>query len=265
VKLFWIVTIIAFLPFGAYGQSANDRNTSAVPVLVELFTSEGCSSCPPADGLLQQMDASQPVPGTQLIVISEHVDYWDHDGWKDPYSSASLTERQTGYVRSLGLNTAYTPQMIVDGATELKARGNEQLIQALQKAATAPKLSVRIGSLGLEGASPTVLHARVEVDGASKKHGGDIYLVVALDRAESQVLRGENKGRQLAHVSVAEEFTKIGKLEKQGTFSKDVQIKLKPEIDPANLRVIVFVQEPGLGKVLGAALQKNTSKVASAM
>ena len=258
MKLFWVLMVIAYTPRGTYGQTA--QNSSPVPILVELFTSEGCSSCPPADDLLQRMDASQPAPGAQLIVLSEHVDYWNHDGWKDPYSSPSLTERQSGYVRALGLNTAYTPQMIVDGASELKASGSQQLIQALQKATSAPKIPVRISSVRVESA---LLQAHVEVDGTSQKHNADIYIVVARDHAESQVLRGENSGRHLAHVAVAEDFTRIGKLEKQKSFSKDIQIKLKPGIEPSNIRVIAFVQESGPGKIVGAALQKNTNSVAT--
>jgi hypothetical protein len=242
-------------------QAQNVPNTSTVPILVELFTSEGCSSCPPADDLLQQMDNSQPVPGAQLIVLSEHVDYWNHDGWKDPYSSSSLTERQKAYVHSLALNTAYTPQMIVDGATELKATGSQQIIQILQEAAAAPKIPVRISSLRADSSSPRLLQAHIEVDGASQQQSADIYVAVALDRAESQVSRGENSGRHLVHVAVTEEFTRIGKLEKQKSFNKDVQLKLKPGLEPPNLRLIAFVQASRQGKVLGAALQKMTNNV----
>ena len=87
------------------------------------------------------MDALQPVPGTQLIVLSEHVDYWNHDGWTDPYSSASITDRQSAYVRALGLNTPYTPQFLVDGTEELQAHNNEQVVQLLQKAAVRSESS----------------------------------------------------------------------------------------------------------------------------
>jgi hypothetical protein len=250
--------MIASTPGWMSGQTT--QNSSQVPILVELFTSEGCSSCPPADDLLQQMDASQPAPGAQLIVLSEHVDYWNHDGWKDPYSSPSLTERQSGYVRALGLNTAYTPQMIVDGVSELKATGSQQLIQSLQKATSAPKIPVRISSVRVEAA---LVRAHVEVDGTFQKHNADIYVVIALDRAESQVLRGENSGRHLAHVAVAEDVSRIGKLEKQKSFSKDIQIKLKPTIEPSNIRVIAFVQESGPGKIVGVALHKNSDSVVS--
>jgi hypothetical protein len=254
---FRALAVLLVLSCVAAGDDGRAADAAAPPVLIELFTSEGCSSCPPADEFLEQMDAAQPVPGVQLIVLSEHVDYWNHDGWKDPYSSASLTERQSGYVRSLRLNTAYTPQFIVDGVNELKGSG-PAVTQTLLKASATPKVAVRINSLRFESGSPGLLKAHIDVDGTSQKHSAEIFVVIALDHAESQVLRGENTGRHLTHVAVAQEFIKIGKLEKQKPFSQDLQVKLKSGTDPANIRIIAFVQEPGLGKVLGTALQKIT-------
>jgi hypothetical protein len=235
--------------------TSKTSGAAAHPILVELFTSEGCSSCPPADALLQKMDTSQPVDASQLIVLSEHVDYWDHDGWKDPHSSAALTERQVAYVKSLGLTTPYTPQMIVDGTSEVHANNPEQLNKVLQEATFAPKIPVRIGEVKLEG-TPGVLGTRIEADGYSDKRSADVYVATVLDRVESQVLHGENGGKHLTHVAVVLEIRKVGKLSGGKSFGENVQLKLKPGMDSKNVRIVAFVQEPGLGKVLGAALRR---------
>lgn len=241
------------------GDSTSAAKTpSPTPVLIELFTSEGCSSCPPVDVLLKNLDAAQPIPGAQLIVLSEHVTYWDHDGWKDPNSSAALTERQNSYEAALGQNQLYTPQLIVDGTHEVKAGDPKQIEETLQKAAATPKVPVRIGEVTVDAGNPAVLRARVETDANSEKHNADVYLAVALDHVESQVLRGENGGRHLVHVAVVQELTKVGKLPKGKSFAQDVQLKLKPGTDPKNLRLVALVQESGPGKVLGAALRKPT-------
>jgi hypothetical protein len=205
------------------------------------------------------MDTSQPVPGVQLIVLSEHVDYWDHDGWKDPNSSAALTERQAAYVRALGLKTAYTPQIIVDGTSEMRANDRQQVNQVLHEATTAPKVPVRIGEVSVESGNPGVLRARIEVDGNSDKHNADVYVAIVLDRVESQVLHGENGGRHLTHVAVVQQLTRVGKLKKGQTFSETAQLKLKPGTDPKNVRIVAFVQESGPGRILGAALRKPAS------
>lgn len=249
------VTDARNMPAATTAKASDTSSASAHPILVELFTSEGCSSCPPADALLQKMDTSQPVDGTQLIVLSEHVDYWDHDGWKDPHSSAALTERQVSYVKSLGLTTPYTPQMIVDGTSEVHANNPEQLNKVLQDDASIPKIPVRIGKVKFEGV-PTVLGTRVEAEGYFDKRSADVYVATALDRVESQVLRGENGGRHLTHVAVVLEIKKIGKLSKGKSFGENVQLKLKSGTDSTNVRIVAFVQEPGFGRVLGAALRK---------
>jgi hypothetical protein len=236
--------------------TAEISSADAHPVLVELFTSEGCSSCPPADALLQTWDTSPPIAGAQVIVLSEHVDYWDHDGWKDPNSSAALTERQAAYVRALKLKTPYTPQLIVDGTSEMRANDLQEPDKVFHEAAAAPKIPVRIGEVSVDPGNPAVLRTRIEADGNSGKHNADIFVAVALDRVESQVLRGENGGRRLTHVAVVLQLTKIGKLPKGKTFDETVQLKLKPGTDPKNVRIVAFVQEPGPGRLLGAALRR---------
>ena len=239
--------------------SAETTDRDSHPILVELFTSEGCSSCPPADALLQKLDTSQPVAGAQLIVLSEHVDYWDHEGWKDPNSSSAMTERQIAYVHALGLNTPYTPQIIVDGTSEMRANDSQQVEKVFHEAAAAAKVPVRIGEVSVDGGNPGVLRTRIEADGTSDKHSADVYVAIALDRVESQVLHGENGGQHLTHVAVVQQITKVGKLPKGNSFGETVQLNLKLGTDPKNLRIVAFVQEPGPGRLLGAALRKPTS------
>lgn len=243
----------------AAGQSqapAARSSKQLTPVLIELFTSEGCSSCPPADAFLSQMDSSQPIPGAQAIVLSEHVDYWNHDGWADPFSSSFFTERQENYVRALQGSSPYTPQMIVNGNAEVLLSEPARLKQTFLNAAKSPRLPVSISTLTIESGSPPTLHAHIDVDGASASQSADVFAVVALNQAESQVLHGENGGRHLSHTAVALDLVRIGRLEKGKPFSHDFQTRLKPGVDPDNLRLIVFVQDPGPGQVLGAALRQ---------
>jgi hypothetical protein len=202
------------------------------------------------------MDGSQPFPGGQLIVLSEHVDYWDHDGWKDPASSPAMTERHAAYIHALGLQAPYTPQMIIDGTSVVPVGDPQQITKIFQIDAATPKVPVRIGEMNIEAGNPGLLQARIEVDGSSDKRNGDVYVAIALDRVESQVLHGENGGRRLTHVAVVQQLTKIGKLQRGKSFDETVRLKLKPGTDPKNVRVVVFVQEPGPGRLLGAALWK---------
>ena len=239
---------LSLSPSLSANQPAPPPDQPPVPILIELFTSEGCSSCPPVDEFVRHIDESQPVAGAQLIVLSEHVDYWDHDGWKDKYSSAQFTERQNGYVHAMNLQTAYTPQMVVDGYIELKG-SSADIEQTFAKELKVAKIPVRITSAKID--APSQLRVKIEAD-APEKHGGAVWVAVALDHAASQVSAGENSGKQLQHVAVVEELRKVGKLDKGKPFAQDIAVKLKPDTDPKNLRIIAFIQESNEGKVLGA-------------
>ncbi len=244
-----------------YGENAPAKPiTPAKPILVELFTSEGCSSCPPADTFLQNLDDKQPIPGAQFIVLSEHVDYFNHDGWTDPYSSHAMTDRQTNYAHVLKIDSPYTPQILVDGTGELDLNQPEQMDLVMKIATATPMIPISIGPINTETKNPLKLQFHVDVDASSAKHNADIYVAVALDHAASHVLRGENKGHDLTHVAVVLYLEKIGKVGKGSTFSKDAEVNMKSGIDAQGLRVIVFAQQPGPGEIIGAAMQKESTR-----
>jgi hypothetical protein len=226
-----------------------------IPVLVELFTSEGCSSCPPADALLSKLDR-QPADGAELVVLSEHVDYWNHLGWRDPYSSHSYSERQTAYADRLGLSSIYTPQMVVDGSIEFVGSSARSADEAFVQALGAPKIPVRLSSITLERAN--ILRAHIETEALTDSFGSrdaDVYVAVALNHVESEVSRGENGGLRLAHTAVVRTLLKIGTVELGQNFVRDVQLKLQSGTDSHNLRLIAFLQLPHQGRVIGAAVQ----------
>jgi hypothetical protein len=226
------------------------------PVVIELFTSEGCSSCPPADALLQKLDQSQPVSGAELIVMSEHVDYWNHIGWTDPYSSHESTERQGAYANHFGLNTVYTPQMVVDGNFELVGSDERRAVQAVREAAMLKKAPVCV-SLGASDDKTANIH--VEAGPLASSRGGaqsaNVFLGIADDSDESQVSRGENAGRTLRHVAVLRDLTRIGTVNAADPFSRDLKLNLNSK-RPRNLRIVVIIQEPKVGKILGAAFMR---------
>jgi len=206
---------------------------SRTPVLVELFTSEGCSSCPPADRMLEQLDS-------KVIVLSEHVTYWNQGGWKDPFSSAEMTARQAVYGRIFTLESVYTPEMVVDGETQFNGSDARKATEALQKAAQKKKADVKIGRS--EGG------LRIEVENAPAS--APVYLALAEDSGASEVAAGENQGRHLHHVAVVRSIQKIGAVKRGVPFTKVMELPRATN----SQRIVVFVQESGQGRVSGVAM-----------
>lgn len=225
--------------------------SAAKPVLLELFTSEGCSSCPPADALLQKLDKDQPLDGVELIVLSEHVDYWNHGGWKDPYSSRAISERQEAYARQLGTEDIYTPQLVVDGTREVVGSNWPKAKGAILRSIERPKLPV-ILSLQRTGEREQ-LHIEVPPSGDVPR--GDVYLALATDRAPARVAQGENAGRELSHVAVLSSLKKIGSITATKGLSVDLPVSAKSE--RVSSRTIAFVENPANHQILGAAQTKR--------
>src|SRR5246500_1417538 len=156
-----LTTILSFRYIHAATIPAgpNRIDTARSAVLVELFTSEGCSSCPPADALLERLDRSQRASGADLIVLSEHVDYWNDIGWRDPYSSHEYSERQSAYAAQFGLGSIYTPQMIVDGHFEFVGSDERGANEAIREAVKEEKAPVEV-ALSSNGDNSVVVHVK---------------------------------------------------------------------------------------------------------
>jgi hypothetical protein len=248
-KLLWLGLAAAILAVPIAAGAANDTANPRQPVLVELFTSEGCSSCPPADALIEKLDHDQPIAGAQIIVLSEHVDYWDHDGWMDPFDSAALTARQTDYAQRFALGDPYTPQMVVDGNAECNGSDAKKAGALIRQAIGGPRVGVRIR---VEGSGNTAVTIEVDALPEGTAHKANVYLARAAERGSSDILRGENKGRTLRYVSIVRDIKKVGSIAGHETFQK--QISLRAGDAPGESRLIAFVQEAGGGRVWGAAM-----------
>jgi hypothetical protein len=243
-----IAIALMAIPVSLPGQNGANTPPPSV-VLVELFTSEGCSSCPPADALLRQVNGTQTSGGQLVIGISEHVTYWNSLGWGDPFSSSTYTERQNAYSQRFHLDGTYTPQMVINGAEQIVGSDRAAFARAVQKEAEQPpRMSLRILSLSVSGNTLTV---QVSARGDVPIQGVDLIAVLADDSDRSSVLRGENSGQTLAHVSVARSLSRVAKVQAAGERTVQVQI---PSLFQASQKhhLILFVQSPGNGRVLGA-------------
>jgi len=229
--------------------AANDAS-SRKPVLVELFTSEGCSSCPPADALLARLDAQQFVPGAEAIVLSEHVTYWNHEGWEDPFSLEAVTTRQQQYGVHFGLESVYTPQAVVDGEAQVVGSDEAGLRRAIARAADAPALDVAIDQAERNG---NEIRFKVrEAPAQGEAHNASLVAALAVDSAQTSVARGENAGRTLRHVAVVRVMKDMGKDAANG---QELTLKL-PGGEGAQtgaLRLVVFLADRRSGRVFGAA------------
>ncbi len=219
--------------------------TPRTPVLVELFTSEGCSSCPPADEALAGLARTQPVEGVELIALGFHVDYWDYLGWKDPYASPQHSARQRRYALDGDDNRVYTPQMVVDGERSFVGSDDEARAQAAA-AARRPKVPLHL-TTRVEGSAVIVT---VRMDSAPAR-GLELWAVLAEDGLSSEVKRGENAGRKLAHAAVVRALATLpAPRAVDGGFVTEARLKLGSGWKRERLRAVAVLQAPG-GAVRG--------------
>jgi hypothetical protein len=214
-------------------------------VVVELFTSQGCSSCPPADAFLAELAKRDDV-----IALSFHVDYWNYLGWKDPFSTAESTQRQRDYRAGLGLRYVYTPQMVIDGAAQAVGSGRAEVLGGIEKMRGRDRVAV---SAARGEAGELAVTVGEGADGA----GADIWLAAYDRRHSTEIRRGENSGVTLINAHVVRSLRRIGRWSGR----KDV---LRVTLTEAEFKgrdgCAVIVQKPGGGPILGATAIRMTPK-----
>jgi hypothetical protein len=256
------VSLVCGLGASLRVQTPNSLSAEArEPVVVELFTSEGCSSCPPADALLAELDAQQPLGSADVIALEEHVDYWDQLGWKDPFSSSTWTARQSDYAGTLHNGSPYTPQMVVDGAQGFVGSRGGTARQEIENASTVKKTKVGISEVSSVPNKSAVLNVSVEkLSTIAPKDTAEVILAITESGLHSSVKAGENNGKELQHAPVVREWKVIGVMGQNGEegFSAQPAVKLDSKWNFENLRAVVFVQERKSRHILGAAAMRLT-------
>jgi hypothetical protein len=247
------IAILAAL-FGALASlparsAAQTTQTSRIPVLVELFTSEGCSSCPPADALLAKLDQTQPIAGADIIVLGEHVDYWNNLGWRDRFSLRQFSERQGDYCSRLRVDGSYTPQMIVDGTDQFVGNDAAHAVRTIQHAAQTPKIKLTLSKPVVDGQK---VSASISYPDATPTKNANLYAALVDPKDTTEVRGGENGGRRLQHAGVVRTLQRVGKMKDLGAGPVSFSLNAPADSRPGEMRVVVFAQESGPGPVLGA-------------
>ena len=239
-----ISVLISLLVLALSGFRATDRvdKTSESVVLVELFTSQGCLSCPAADQLLGEVISKSEKEGKSVLGLSFHVSYWNHLGWKDPYSSVQFTARQRKYAEILRLQSIYTPQMIVNGKYELVGSDRFALSESIDKARKEIPL-YKIHAKAKTQGNEVVVHYALD-----KEPQGEIISVALIESSvENRVTRGENKDKILKHSNVVRKLEVVNVAQ-----AGEVIITIPKKMDLRKGSIILYVQDPYSLNVLAA-------------
>jgi hypothetical protein len=240
------VALIGLMLGAGFGPAQPGSPTPAVPVLAELFTSEGCNSCPPADTLLEILLQQQPIEGGYVIALSEHVTYWDHQGWKDPFGSQQFTARQQQYGRRFNLESIFTPQLVIDGTHQVVGSDKRAIEKALLESIKTPKPALNVAVSTTDG----VVNAAASGPGLTGDKDAELWFALTEDHLVVDVKRGENANKTMKHSGVVRVLQSAGSVD---VTSKRVSFKLSPEWKRDNLRVVAFVQSKSNRKIFSTA------------
>ena len=253
----WIVSTAAIIVIGlgflrwSVAFSQTDGVLGGDPVVLELFTSQGCSDCPPADELLSKLGSST----NGVIPLAYHVDYWNHLGWSDPFSSRQFSQRQGDYARAMNLDSEYTPQMVVGGASQFvgsDARSIASAISAAHSASAPGRVSLHAS---LDDKSPRSLQVKVKAQLNPQWASGRFAVMVAIyeNGLVTRIGAGENGGREITYDYTVRKLVPAFELDGAQAVEKEVSIDLDPSWSANHLGAAAFIQDTSTLKIVGAA------------
>jgi hypothetical protein len=239
----WLAVVLAVFGVSQVSLAAEPAPAPNSPVVVELFTSQGCSSCPPADAFLGELARRN-----DLLALSFHVDYWNYIGWKDPYSSPRMTDRQRNYMPALGQRYIYTPQMVIDGRYQEVGSNKTSIKRMVARLAGSGSRKLGISLVAEEGSRGTL---RIP----ARPYSGEaaVWLIAYDDKHTTRIGRGENAGRTLSYFHVVRDIRRIGTW--RGG-AEDISLDLGAARRSGFENCAVIVQEAGSGPIIGAATMR---------
>ena len=258
---FWIISLVIVAATGlgffhkAIALSQTDAAGDGTPVVLELFTSEGCSSCPPADALLSELGSST----NSVIPLAYHVDYWNHLGWSDPFSSHAWSERQSMYAQAMNLRGDYTPQMVIGGGWQCVGSDGRSIVRAVALARSVSALGRVSLETKLGAAEPRPLQIKVDAQILRPAQTGPLIVMLAIyeNGLVSKIDGGENGGRRLTYDYTVRTLLPAFELKplRGASGAKELNIALDRSWSVDRLGVVAFIQEAGSLRIDGAAAQ----------
>jgi hypothetical protein len=262
----WIVGIVtvAAVGFGFFRRAVafSEMNgaSAGAPVVLELFTSEGCSSCPPADALITELGSTT----NSVIPLAYHVDYWNHLGWADPFSSHQWSERQSDYARAMNLDGEYTPQMVIGGGWQCGGSDAGSIERAVAAARSESALGRTSIQTSVAGAGSRTLQVKVSAQMLSDAGTGPHTVMLALyeNGLVSKIGAGENGGREITYDYTVRRLLPVFELDsgKGASASKQLNIELEDSWSLDHLGVAAFIQDPTSLRIEGASSEYPIAK-----
>jgi hypothetical protein len=242
-----ILSISVMLLFFAFRNNAKEKTFQPIDnqpfILLELFTSQGCSSCPSADKLVEKTLLEAQKSGKKVFVLSYHVDYWDRLGWKDPFSQSQFTQRQYDYAKWMNSANVYTPQIVVNGQDEFVGSDSKKMAQTLSKLSDSDS-KVNFKFEHIEWKNEAV---NLELELSNLPKNSQLNVALVNKNTETSIPRGENEGRKLSGVNVVRVLQKIPSM----TLKNEVTLLIPKNLDKANTRIIAFLQDKNTHQITG--------------